>query len=379
MTTNEQDMNNAADAKTNIPPFISAGQVLWLTPEQIKLPEISNVRPFSSKGEDSEREIKAIENLMTSIEEEGQLQPVVVMPTKDEFITIPGTTMIPLPVYELIAGRRRLRAITMHNMASEEDKQLKVKAIIGDPVKSISQLFRRAAHENMMREDISAIDKAYNIRITRKNKKWTQAKDTPQVAAWFGVSEAQITQLEKLLTLDEVYHKHIADGVLKADGAFALLKVKADKRDEVFKLAQEKQKAELTGLDVYRAAMPETQAPGPALEGTKKKGAKSGAAKEGGVKSKHIKSAARQVEPGTKQSRTKKEILEFFAGCLGPAYGYENGAVHQFVINFAKFAKGEIQERTLEKYFDAMVEKAPRGTPPPKETKEKESTAKPKK
>ena len=321
---------------------------LELAIEEIRLPEISNVRPFSSK-QDSEREIAEIQRLMLSIEEEGQIQPVVVQPIKD---AKPDDII----KYDLIAGRRRYRAVAMHNMAS--DKPIKLKAVIGDEVKATSQLFRRAAHENIMREGISAIDFAYNIKKVRENKKWKQPSDTEKVAKFFGCSEAQITQHEKLLNLDEEFQLAIAEGKLTREGAYALLKVKKDQRKAVFEAAAKAQKAEL-GEGAIAAGATSLE---PTETETKKGGKKSGASKEGGVKAKHVKQAARNQDPESKQSRSKKEIVDYFAAMLGPAYGYPDGAVHQFCVNFTRWVKGEIQDRTLDKYWDALVDKAPRGS-----------------
>lgn len=347
----------------------NTAQVLYLSVDEIRLSEITNVRPFSSK-QDGEKELVDIQRLMTSIEQEGQIEPVVVMKRND---AKPGE-----PVWDLVAGRRRVKAITMHNMAS--DIPLKVKAVVGDAVKQASQLFRRAAHENLMREQITAIDFAHNIRTVREKMKWKSAKDTKKVAEFFVCSEAQVTQHEKLLGLDEVFQQAIADGKLTRDGAYALLKVKADQRQGVYDAALEKQKLELnesgaeetksastasaataaTAATTAATAATSTAAPKP------KTGNVSGAAKSGGVKAKHVKTAAREADPAVRQSRSKKDIVEYFEAMMGPVYGYETGAVWQFCSNFIKWVKGEIaQDRTLDKYWNAMVEKAPRGTPPP--------------
>lgn len=350
MSTEQENINSNA----------GIGPLFELSIEEIRLPDISNVRPFSSKLESSEKDISETQRLMLSIEQEGQIQPVVVQPIKD-------AKPEDLVKYDLIAGRRRYRAVAMHNMAS--DKPLKLKAVIGDDVKAVSQLFRRAAHENIMREAITAIDFAYNIQKVRENKKWKTAKDTGKVAEFFGVSEAQITQHEKLLGLDEMFQIAIAEGRLTREGAYALLKVKKDQRQNVFDAAVKAQKAEL-GEGAIGAAQSDLD-PKPAT----KKGKTSGAAKQGGVKAKHVKKAARAADPDTVQSRSKKEIVEYFEGQMGPAYGYADGAVHQFCGNFIKWVKGEIQDRTLDKYWDALVEKAPRGTMPKKE----ETAPKPKK
>jgi ParB/RepB/Spo0J family partition protein len=324
---------------------------LLLDVDEIHLPEISNVRPFSSK-QDGEKEIAKIQQLMLSIEQEGQIQPIVVVPLKD---AKPEDRL----QYDLIVGRRRLRAIQMHNLAS--DQPLKIKAILGDAVKSGAQLFRRALHENTQREDINAIDFAGNIKEVRKNKKWTQAKDTVKVAEFFGCSEAQITQHEKLLGLEEEFQQAMVDGKLTREGAYALLKVKKEKRKVVYDAAMGKQKRELGEAAILEADQRQGYKDAN-LDSTKAK--KSGAAKAGGVKAKHVKAAAREADPESKQSHSMKDWIEWLEGCQGPAYGHANGAVWVFVDKFKEWRKGTLSDRTLFKYWDAMVEKAPRGAAP---------------
>lgn len=340
----EQTKTQASEVNQNQtapPPY------LLLSVEEIRLPEITNVRPFSSK-QDGEKEIASINALMLSIEQEGQIEPVVVMPIKDPK---PGE-----PVWDLVAGRRRLKAITQLNLAS--DKPVKVKCVVGDAIKQTSQLFRRASHENLMREDISAIDFAHNIRTVRE-----RIKNTKKIAEFFGCSEAQITQHEKLLDLDEEYQQAIADGRLTREGAYALLKVAKTKRKDVYDAALKKQKTELgEGIIMWAASPPDLD---PTTDSAGKgKGKRSGAAKAGGVKAKHVKQAAREADPDSRQARSKKEIVEWFEGMLGSAYGHSDGAVHVFVGNFLKWVKGEIQDRTLDKYWNALVECAPKGTAP---------------
>lgn len=365
MSTEPETNNGETGAATEITEATASESnaftpYLMLAVEEIRLPEISNVRPYSSK-QDSEREIAEIQRLMLSIEQEGQIQPVVVMPIKGAKDGEPG--------WDLIAGRRRLRAIGMHNLSSDEP--ILVKAIIGDETKNVGQLFRRAAHENIMRENITAIDFAYNIKTVRANKKWDKAKDTKKVADFFGCSEAQITQHEKLMELDEEFQQAVGEGKLTREGAYALLKVKAVRRKEVYDAALKKQKVELGEGAILSGILDSTPEDKPA-----KKSKVSGASKAGGVKAKHVKSAAREADPESKQSRSMKDWVEYLEACQGPVYGYPNGAVWLFVDNFKKWRKGEIQDRTLDKYWNNMVESAPRGT---SDSATGKSAAKPKK
>ncbi len=155
------------------------------------------------------------------------------------------------------------------------------------------------------------------------------------------MSAATITQHEKLLGLGEEYQRAIHAGTVSRDAAFVIANVPEERRQEVLDDAIRRQRDD------------EDQ----------KKGKKSGAAKKGGVKSKHVKAAARDAGVAS-GARSKGEIKEFFEGCMGPAYGHPDGAVHQYCKNMLLWIDGEITDRTLYKYFDAMVEGAPKGTMP---------------
>ena len=357
MTTEPHEVTVSEEASRTIEDAQAANPFrayLLLKPEDIEVPEETNVRPFSTGQGQSEKDIQEIQNLMGSMEEQGQLQPILVQKNTNPEVGAPP--------YKIVVGRRRREAALMHNLAASEDNQMLLKAIVVDAMKA-QTAFRSAAHENLIREPISPMDQALNIRNVRKKAKLEGSKGTKKVAEYFRCSPATITQHEKLLDLTEDVQKAIHEGTVSRDAAFALVvalkDIPADKKAEVqaaiLDNARNRQKQE-TAAASDAAAEAEVNAP---KKG--KGGKKSGAAGKGGVKAKHVKAAAREVA-GAVTSRSKKDIIEFFEGCLGPAYGYPDGAVHQFVNNFTKWVKGEITDRTLVKYFDAMVEKAAMGT-----------------
>jgi ParB family chromosome partitioning protein len=325
-------------------------QLLMLDPTQIIEPEITNVRPFSAKLGDTEEEIKAIEALAATIEEEGQLQPVKVRRLGED------------GVFEIIAGRRRKKAIELINAGRKAGEELKVVAVLSDSDVNDPSAFRQAAIENWHRKGLSAMDMAHDIRTVRENFKWAGSKGTKKVAEFFKVSPALITTYEELLKLPDDMQAKVHRNEVSRDDAFKLAKIAKEKGADV--AASTLAEAEKAASDVAEQA---------AAEG--KKGVKKAAS---AAKRKKIAQAARESSD-TPSPRSKKEILEYFEGMMGPAYGYANGAVWMFVENLLKYAAGEIQERTLDKYWDAMVEKAARGTAPPKEKVETKKTAKPKK
>ena len=359
--------------------------LVYLDPNDISEPEITNVRPWSSTHGDTETEIQAIEALMRSIATEGQLQTGKVMKVAN-----PAAGEAP---YMLIAGRRRRRAILMHNLALAEGKQpLKFAVTLAAEDLKAPKMFRQAAHENLQRAGLSPMDFAMDCGLVRTKFKWEGKAGTKKVADFFEVSPAYVTEHEKLLGLPEDVQTKVHNGELSRDDAFKLAKIAEAAEKETpgsgaaVASAVAKEAVE-AGKAVERAAeelMSPGNPDGPAVDeagtegagtetaaaggtgkkkATKKKAVKKAAA---AAKTKVIKKKLREGGGPTVTARSKKEILEFFEGCKGPVYGHANGAVHQFVDNLLKYAAGEIQDKTLEKYFDAMVDKAPKGTPAPK-------------
>ena len=321
----------------------STDTLLVLDPDSIAEPNETNVRPFSIAHGDTEAEIAAIEALEKSIAASGQIQPIKVA-------KIDGAKEGE-PQYMLIAGRRRKRAVQMHNMALADGAEpMKLIAVVSEEEgmtagKLAVRMFKQAAHENLHRAGLSPMDFAMDIATVRKNM--GSKGSTQKVAEFFGVSPAQITQHEKLLSdLPEDVQLKVHTGELSRDDAFGLAKIaKTQGAEEASKTAQEAVDA---GKEEEAAA---------AATGTGKKAAKKKAAAKKAVIKKKL-----QDDPNTKTPRSKKEILAFFESCYGPLYGHPNGAVHQFVDNLIKYAAGEVTDRTLYKYFDLMVDKAPKGT-----------------
>lgn len=362
--------------------------LLYLDPNDILEPEVTNVRPYSSTHGDTEEEIAAIEALMRSIADEGQIAPGKVVKIQD---AKEGE-----PQFALVAGRRRRRAILMHNLALGEGKPpLMFAAVLSESDLKPPQLFRQAAHENLQRAGLSPMDFAVDIKIVREKYKWNKAGGTKKVAEFFEVSPAQITEHEKLNALPEDVQAKVHSGEISRADAFKLVRIMEKETasggdgaavasavaSEAMEAGRSVERAaeELTALSneaehsVVEAGAGVDAAEETAVGTGKKKGAGKGGKKTTAPKTKKaaavaktkvIREKLREVEPG-KTARSKKEILEFFAGCRGPAYGHPNGAVHQFVDNLMKYAAGEIQDRTLEKYFDAMVDKAAKGSPAP--------------
>lgn len=327
---------------------VSAGNIVWLDPTEILIPEESNVRPFTSMRGDTESEIEALEELGKSMADPliGQLEPIIVTPS----VNLGG------PRYTLIAGRRRTRAAKLYNTGADKPIQLMavVKSVRQDKTRN-QVLFKSALHENVQRKNLNAMDFAMNIRDVREKAgpAGKGSKGTEKVARFFGVSQATIIQHEKLLTLDTETQEQVARGELSNEAAFEL--VKALDKVEPGKRAEVKQQVVETARQEQ-----EKEQERPESDGEGKKKRKPRATKA--LKAKHVKTAIRQVTGGnTKRSRS--ELLEFFSAQLGPTNGHPNGSIHQFCEGIAGWAEGKVSDKALTKLWDAMVEKSDRGTP----------------
>ena len=319
------------EAKEIIERMQNGGAVLlFLDTSEIVESDVTNVRPWTSKESDEE-ELKKIELLAETIQEEGQIQPVVVRKNGNG-------------KYELVAGRRRKRAIELINAGREKGKELKVSAVVSVSATENQNAFRQATIENIHRKQINPIDIAVNIRNVREKFEWKGTKETSKVAAFFKVSKASVIQYERLLGLPEEVQKKVYTGELTRDDAFRLTSI-----DNVPPVIEE---AQLLSNRILAEGGTAKQA----------KAAKSGvikkAAKE--VKSAKRKAQGKEVKP---EPRSRREIIEFFEGMLGPAYGYSNSDVHVFVGKFVDWCKGTIADSTLEKYWAKIVEKADKGKP----------------
>lgn len=337
-------------------------RLMMLSTTEIIEPEFTNVRPWTVKMGDDEEEFKRIEALAQTIEEGGQVQPVRVIATGEG--------------YKLIAGRRRKRAIELINAGRKAGSdELLIQAVVVPDTTTEMDAFRQAVVENWHRENISPMDMAADIERIRTEMKWTGKKGTKQVASLLKVSPATITQYEKLLSLPEELQAKVHTGELTRDDAFKLVVI-ADKQGADVAVAAVKE-AERAAVQVQEADATEwVEAVEPdaiPAKAGKPKNAKKAVKAAAVAKSKVIKQKAREAAPDRPMPRSKSEILEFFEGLQGPVYGHANGAPRQFIENLLKYAAGELTDRTLEKYWAAMVEKAYKGTPEVKAAAEKKS------
>ena len=140
---------------------------------------------------------EALEELAESIRAQGVMQPIVVRPIGNKR-------------YEIIAGERRWRAAQLAGLDT-------IPAVIRDvPDEAASAM---ALIENIQREDLNPMEEALALARLKDEFKLTHQ----QVADAVGKSRAMITNLLRLISLEEDVRKLLEHGDLEMGHARALL------------------------------------------------------------------------------------------------------------------------------------------------------------
>lgn len=170
--------------------------------------ELKRIRanPFQPRRE---FDTEALAELEASIRENGLLQPLVVRPS--------GTG------FELVAGERRLRALTGLGRASAP-------VIVRDL--SDEQMLLLALVENLQREELNAIEEAVAYQRLIDGFGLTQS----QVSSRVGRSRSTVANSLRLLTLPADIQEMLASGSLSAGHARAVLSL--DSEAEQLQLAR---------------------------------------------------------------------------------------------------------------------------------------------
>ena len=174
---------------------------------EIELSEIEPNREQPRKDFDEE----ALNELASSIEKHGLLQPIVVRPL------LSGR-------YEIIAGERRWRACRIANLQ-------RVPVI----VKAMDQqtAAEAALIENLQREDLNAYEEALGYSSLIEKFSLTQEEAAERV----GKSRAAVANALRLLKLPRDMLACLREGKITAGHARALLSAEGDKQQEMFKAA----------------------------------------------------------------------------------------------------------------------------------------------
>lgn len=158
-----------------------------------------------------EFEPSLLKELAQSIESNGLIQPISVRKNNQR--------------YEIIAGERRFRAVTLLEWAHIPAFVMEV---------SDSQLAEMALVENIQREDLSAIEEAKAYQIMIDSHALTQDK----IAHKMGKSQSSIANKMRLLQLPNDIQESVSARILTERHARALLGLETEFQREVFQKIQ---------------------------------------------------------------------------------------------------------------------------------------------
>tara|TARA_Y100001934_G_C12244621_1_gene722063 strand:+ start:363 stop:1223 length:861 start_codon:yes stop_codon:yes gene_type:complete len=141
----------------------------------------------------------ALEELASSIKENGLLQPLLVRPHPSQ-----------LNKYEVVAGERRLRAVRSLGW----DEVPAIKKEVGD-----DSLLVLALVENIQREDLGVMEEAEGYRVLAEDMGMTHS----EIAGVVGKARTTVANALRLLGLPPAIKKYLEAGELTAGHARALL------------------------------------------------------------------------------------------------------------------------------------------------------------
>ena len=162
------------------------------SPKQVAVDRITT-SPFQPRRSFDETKI---DELASSIRNQGIIQPLIVRPKNDGF--------------ELIAGERRWRAAMRAGLSH-------VPILVRDA--SDHEAMQIALVENLQREDLNAIEEANGYRRLQEEFHWSQEEMAEKV----GKSRPAIANSLRLLTLPSEVQQEVASGNMPAGQARALL------------------------------------------------------------------------------------------------------------------------------------------------------------
>ncbi len=153
---------------------------------------------------------EALEELASSIRQQGVLQPIVVRPSGQ-----PGEEK-----YEIVAGERRWRA---SQLAGLDSVPVIVKDISDEAAVAVALI------ENIQREDLNAVEEALALERLKNEFDMTQQ----QVAEAVGKSREAVANLLRILSLQSDVRRMLEHGDLELGHAKVLLSLPGEKQLEV--------------------------------------------------------------------------------------------------------------------------------------------------
>ncbi len=189
--------DNSADAPVPAPSIPADGKLMQLPVELIQRGKYQPRRDMHPE---------ALEELSDSIKAQGVMQPIVVRPIGDER-------------YEIIAGERRWRATQLAGLD-------KIPAVVREVADEAA--IAMALIENIQREDLNPIEEAVALKRLQDEFELTQQ----EVAQAVGKSRTTVTNLLRLIALDDEVKKLLEHGDLEMGHARALLTLSPEQQRE---------------------------------------------------------------------------------------------------------------------------------------------------
>ena len=157
-----------------------------------------------------------LKELASSIEKHGVMQPIVIRPIEDEQYP-----------YEIIAGERRWRAAQLAGLKE-------IPAIVRDLNYQVA--ISLALIENIQRQDLNPIDQA--LALQRFHDEFGLSHQ--EIAETVGKARTTVSNLLRLLSLDDAIKNLMQEGQLDMGHARAILALKAKDQMAVAKIVIEK-------------------------------------------------------------------------------------------------------------------------------------------
>jgi ParB family chromosome partitioning protein len=238
-----------------------------------------------------------ISRLAASIKREGVIEPLVL----DQEMVVGK--------YPLISGSRRLKAAREAGLKEVPCVLRKVKE---------GERLAIALAENIQRRNLSAMELALNSKRVRGEFGWEGEKNTKKVAEFMGVSDATITQHEKLLALkpetQRLVHERVMGSQAGQDIADIVKEYGEEKAEKVVKRAKEIEKerkaAKIPRAD-KRSKSPKSSKPSKSSKPTKPSKGKGAEITQASVRK-----AARELGVAPKKARTMQDLIEILNLCL---------------------------------------------------------------
>ena len=168
---------------------------------------------------------KALEELASSLREQGLLQPILVSQEKDGF-------------YKIIAGERRWRAAALAGWQ-------KIPALIKKNEEEQFQKMTTALVENLQRENLNPMEEARAFEWLMTVKNWPQSK----IAEIIGKDRSSVANTLRLLQLNPYVQELLSKNKISFSIAKLLLQEKSEEKQKIWARMASQQKLTVRELE----------------------------------------------------------------------------------------------------------------------------------